>query len=272
MNCCCGSHVQVKKTIVETIDSIGSKSKCFQCFISGSTNYTLRYIPADDAMKAGEILDKRKITMYTHSPYVINLAREGDESIVNRSKACLQNMVDALYKINPSRTGTVVHIGAKGTIENVCKELNDLDLKVPVLMENCAETSKLGRTLNELRKIIEGTDSQKVGICVDTCHAHCGNLCDLSDPSQTEKFFEDLSFMANRKLIFHVNDSLTNYGSRLDRHAPVGYGTIWNLNRQDSLANLERFYELIKMEGSDVIFETPNEFSSKYEQDLFLSV
>jgi endonuclease IV len=181
-------------------------------------------------------------------------------------------MVNVLHKIHPTRTGTVVHIGAKGTIENVCTSLNDMDIKVPVLMENCAETSKLGRTIDELRKLIEGTDSRNVGICLDTCHCYAGGMCDFSDINQVEKLFEDISFTHNRRVIFHANDSLCPYNGRIDRHSHIGYGHIWNINRPESIPALERYYELSKMNCNDIIFETPNEFDKRYENDLYDSV
>jgi len=178
----------------------------------------------------------------------------------------------SLSKIDTERTGTVVHIGAKGTIGNVCERLNDLSITTNVLMENCAETKKLGRTLDEIRLLVEGTDSKKLGICFDTCHMYSGQMCNLNNANEVESFFEDLTFLHNRKVIFHVNDSLVPYNDRTDRHSPIGYGHIWNMNLSESLGNLERFYELLKQNCYDCIFETPNPYSNKYESELFNKV
>lgn len=275
MSCCrCGPHIAIQTTIYDTVKSIDPKvNKCFQCFLGGPQQYNTRTIPKEDADKSRDYLEQHKMQMVVHAPYVINLAREGDESIITKSKTSLQKVVNELYKIGPEYTSTVVHIGAKGSIGKLCQELNDMEIKIPVLMENSAgEGSKLGRDIDELRKIVEGTDSSKVGICVDTCHTFAAGACDLRSISLTEKLFEELEFTSNRKLIFHVNDSLTPLNGRVDRHAPVGYGHIWNLNVEGSKENLERFYELCIMNKSDVIFETPNEFTKKYEEELFLSL
>ena len=272
MSCCrCGPHISVQGTIYDTILQLDPKvNKCFQCFLGGPQQYNTRTIPQNDADKSREYLDRHKMQMVVHAPYVINLAREGDESIITKSKNSLQKVINELHKIGPDYTSTVVHIGAKGSIGKLCNELNDLDIKIPVLMENSAgEGSKLGRDIDELRHIVEGTDSSKVGICIDTCHIFAAGTCDLRSMSLTEKLFEDMDFMNNRRLIFHVNDSLTDLGGRVDRHAPIGYGHIWNLNVDGSRQNLERFYELCIMSKSDIIFETPNEFTKKYEEELF---
>jgi endonuclease IV len=173
--------------------------------------------------------------------------------------------------IGADHTGVVFHIGAKGSIENVSRELNDMEIKVPTYNENCAgEGSKLGKNMDELRKLIEGTDSYNVGVCIDTCHAFAAGMSDLREMSATEKLFEDLSLFNDRPIIFHVNDSLTEFSGKSDRHAPIAFGHIWNLNRENSLDPLKRFYELANSSSYDIIFETPNPMTIKYESEMVL--
>ena len=52
-----------------------------------------------------------------------------------------------------------MHIGAKGSIENVIDRINSIDIKSPLLLENSAgEGSKLGKDIDQLRKLKEGID------------------------------------------------------------------------------------------------------------------
>ena len=268
MPCRCGPHYGLKNTLLETVQQCKEGEKCFQCFLGGPTRYDTRLVDKADILATREYLASKDMRMIVHAPYVINLAREGDDSIVSKSRFSLEKIINTMYQIGPEYTGTVFHIGAKGSIESLNKELNDMEILSPLFAENCAEKSKLGKNMDELRKIIEGTDSNKIGICIDTCHAFASGMTDFRNASQVEKLFDDFDTFYNRKVIFHVNDSLTVYGGSSDRHAPIGYGHIWNINVPELKSSLVRFYELCQMGSNDIIFETPNEVSNALESGL----
>lgn len=272
-NCKFGPHVSVKNTIYDTLLTVPPECKCCQIFIGNPQSYTVRKISQDDANRTREYLEEKKMKLYVHSNYLINLAREGDESIVTKSRNCLQNTIDELHKIGGDYTGTVLHIGARGTIQNVVEQLNDMDVKVPIYLENSAgEGTKLGNNMDELRKLIEGCDSNKMSLCIDTCHAFSAGMVDFREDSAVEKFFEDMSFASDRNWIFHVNDSTTPFFGKVDRHSPVGFGHIWNLNVNGSLERLQRFYELASSVGKDIVFETPNPVTSQLESGMLLNL
>jgi len=269
MNCRCGRHLPIKSTLLETVQQCNDNEKCFQCFLGNSQSYITRNVPKDDIIATRDYLESRDMKMYVHANYLINLAREGDDSIVVRSRDCLQKTINTLYQISSTHTGTIFHIGAKGSIESLNKQLNDMEILSPLYAENCAgEGSKLGKNIDELRKIVEGTDSRNIGICIDTCHSFAAGMTDFREINQVDKLFEDFSMFSNRKVMFHVNDSLTEFKGKSDRHAPVGYGHIWNINRPELKDSLMRFYELTKFGNHDIIFETPNPVSSELESDI----
>ena len=270
MSCRCGNHIQVKDTIYETLQYIdGKKTTCLQCFLGNPQSYATRTVSTEDATKSREYLERMDGKMYVHSPYVINLA-SNDDSIVEKGRNSLQKIINTLNQISPQRTGVVYHFGAKGTVENVGRQINDMNITVPTFVENSAgEGTKLGKNFEELRHLIEATDSFNHGVCIDTCHSFASGMTDFRDISQTEKLFEDLSTFEDRPIMFHVNDSLTEFNGRKDRHAPIRNGHLFNLNRPDSEAPLIRLYELAKSSGTDIIFETANLVSSEYEVELF---
>jgi endonuclease IV len=76
-------------------------------------------------------------------------------------------------------------------------------------------------------------------------------MTDFRETSQVVKLFEDLP--QDRQILFHLNDSKVNYLAKVDRHQPLGYGTIWS-EKQDSLI---RFAELAQQTSRDIILETP---------------
>ena len=275
MPCHCkfGPHISVKSTIYETLKSLPEECKCCQIFIGNPQSYITRKISKEDAEMSREHLSQHDRTLYVHANYLINLAREGDEGIVTKSRTCLQNTIDELYKIGPEYTGTVFHCGARGSVNRLCEELNDMNLKIPVYAENAAgEGTKIGSTFDDLRKIYEGTDSHNLRLCIDTCHAFAAGWVDFSEDAPTERFFEEMTAFEDRGWIFHVNDSLTPFSGKVDRHAPIGYGHIFNINKPSSVERIVRFYEMASSGRKDMIFETPNPVTSQLETDILLKI
>jgi len=77
-------------------------------------------------------------------------------------------------------------------------------------------------------RIAEATGSPaRVGFCLDTCHLHAAGY-DLSTRGKARGVlaeFDGLCGLAHVRVV-HLNDSKGAAGSRLDRHAHVGAGTI----------------------------------------------
>ena len=105
--------------------------------------------------------------------------------------------------------------------------------------------------MDELNKLIEATDSHRVGICIDTCHAHSAGMTDMRDSRSIVKMFDDLP--EDRPVMFHLNDSKVAYMAKVDRHMPIGSGTIWG----ESMNSLKTFAELSIKSGRDIVLETP---------------
>ena len=244
-----GPHIGVKPVLADTIKSVPSGCNCFQCFLGAPIQYNVKNLSDKDISDAQTLLHEKDMTMYVHAPYVINLANP-EKSAVGRSS--LQKLLNTTGRISNTHTGTVLHIGANGTIENVADQLNSMDICAPLYLENCAgEGSKLGKSMDELNKLIEATDSHRVGICVDTCHAHSAGMTDMRDSSSIVKMFDDLP--EDRPVMFHLNDSKVAYMAKVDRHMPIGYGTIWG----ESMDSLKTFAELSIKSGRDIVLETP---------------
>jgi len=96
-----------------------------------------------------------------------------------------------------------------------------------VLLEHTAgQGTVLGHTFEQLARIIELTDgSRRVGVWLDTCHLIAAGY-DIA----SEKGYDDVFAWFTRVIGldrlkgFHLNDSKTPFGSRLDRHEHIGKG------------------------------------------------
>lgn len=245
-----GPHVSATAGIVNTLNVLPSSCDCFQCFLGPPLQYTTKKLSDTEVSQIQTVLHEKDMKMYVHAPYVINLANVEKMGVGRNS---LQALLDTNARISTTHTGTVLHIGANGTLETVADQLNSMNISSPLFLENCAgEGSKLGKSMAELHKLLEATDSHRVGICIDTCHAHSAGMTDMRETSSVIKLFEDLS--EDRSVMFHLNDSKVAYHAKVDRHMPLGAGTIWSKCRD----SLNTFAELAQKSGRDIILETPS--------------
>lgn len=126
---------------------------------------------------------------------------------------------------------------------------------VTAVLENVAgQGSNLGHQFEQLAHIIDKIeDKTRIGVCIDTCHAYSAGY-DLRTPegyAQTWKDFDSIIGAHYLKGI-HLNDDKREHGSRVDRHAPIGEGTL-GTDFFIRLVNDPRF------DNIPIILETPNE-------------
>ena len=110
--------------------------------------------------------------------------------------------------------------------------------------------TEIGGRLEELAAIIDAVAAEDVGVVLDTCHLFSAGY----DPANPEAFFDTFDELIGLEKIkaVHVNDSLTPFGAKKDRHAPVGAGEI-------GLDVLGRFLSSVPLKGLPMILETPGE-------------
>lgn len=101
-------------------------------------------------------------------------------------------------------------------------------MPVKILLENTAgQGSSIGYRFEHLRDIIEGANSDRLGVCFDTCHAFSAGY-DLRDEKAFKETFNafDNIIGLDRLHAIHLNDTKTDLGSRVDRHDHIGLGKL----------------------------------------------
>jgi deoxyribonuclease-4 len=193
-----------------------------------------------------------------HDAYLINLAAT-DEGNWARSKAAmgeeLQRCADLGIPSLIAHPGAHLGAGIDAGIERIRAALSEIfaasDPGVRLLLENTAgQGSYLGGEFSHLARMMEGF-GERVGVCFDTCHAHAAghDLASADGYEQTmATFAAEVGF--ERLFAFHLNDSLKGCGSKVDRHAHIGAGTI-GVDGFARLVRDERFVDL------PMILETP---------------
>jgi deoxyribonuclease-4 len=232
-----GAHVSVAGGL-EKAFARGLESGCtaLQIFTKNANRWQVKPISASEAAAFRQAWQASGIgPVMAHDAYLINLASPKND-IWDKSKNALRDELCRCALLGV--TDLVLHPGAHlGTgieaglerIRTAFREiLPDAPPQVRLLLENTAgQGSYLGGDFAHLAALLEGFDGQRFGVCFDTCHAHTAGY-DLSTREgyeQTMTEFDRLIGLAQIKA-FHLNDSLKPCGSKVDRHAHIGLGTI----------------------------------------------
>ncbi|MBR5710875.1 MAG: deoxyribonuclease IV [Thermoguttaceae bacterium] len=207
------------------------------------------------------------VSPVAHAPYTLNPA-SADEAVhqfalkaFQEDWANLRRLPKCLYNFHPGcHVGQGAEDGIKRIIETlnmVLNEESEQQLKERqdnlILLETMSgKGSEIGWRFEELRQIIDGVErSELMGVCLDTCHIYSAGYDLVGDPEGVVKEF-DAVIGLNRLKAIHLNDSMHPLGSRKDRHACIGQGTI-------GYDALRRFVDLPELADVPLILETPSD-------------
>ncbi|SIN71020.1 deoxyribonuclease IV [Halodesulfovibrio marinisediminis] len=196
-----------------------------------------------------------------HDSYLINLGSPKEEG-VEKSVAAFSHELERAEQLNIPYV--VMHPGAHlgsnvdEALERVAKNLDrafydSRTERVMVLLENTAgQGTTLGRSFDELAVVIQHSrNADRLGVCVDTCHAYAAGYDLTTDEGYAATFAEFESTVGLSRLKFmHVNDSKGALGSHLDRHDHIGHGLLGE-ETFARIVNDPRFIDL------PMVLETP---------------
>jgi deoxyribonuclease-4 len=174
--------------------------------------------------------------VFIHIPYLINLASPYERLYKKSIQAYIEDIREA------GRLGAeyiVTHMGShkkKGEDAGLARFtqalniiLGEVDSAVTVLLENTAGSgSWLGGSFLHHARIIEGLKKpERVGVCLDTCHAFVAGY-DIRTPEGLEATLHEIDTYVrlDRLKLIHLNDAQDPLGSHRDRHAHIGEGEI----------------------------------------------
>ena len=204
-----------------------------------------------------------------HAPYTLN-ACSADESTREFAKNTfaddlkrMEYVPGNLYNFHP---GSHVKQGVEIGIDYITQMLNEVlkpEQTTKVLLETMAgKGSEIGRSFEELRAIIDRVElSDKLGICLDTCHVWDAGYDIAGDLDGVLEEFDHVIGL-NRLCAVHFNDSMNDRGSHKDRHACIGEGKI-------GLDAMRRVATHPLLSDKPFILETPND-DEGYRREIAL--
>ncbi|HKK93943.1 MAG TPA: deoxyribonuclease IV [Longimicrobiales bacterium] len=195
-----------------------------------------------------------------HDSYLINLASP-DETLWQRSvrsfaaelSRCRAYGVDLVVTHPGNATDRDYDRGIEDNALGLTKALRAEGGDMKILLEITAGTgTTIGATFENIAKIIELVEEDqrdRLGVCFDTCHAWAAGYDIDEGWDDVWAEFDELIGM-DRLHLFHMNDSRNPLGSKKDRHAEIGGGTI-GLEAFRKIMNDDRMTDIPK------ILETP---------------
>jgi deoxyribonuclease-4 len=195
--------------------------------------------PGRDAIRAfRRAVEKTGVhPLIAHDSYLINLASP-DPALLDKSR---QAFLDEMHRAEALRLDFVVtHMGAhtgsgeEAGIARLCESLDWLHRQIPgyrvrVALETTAgQGTCLGATFDQFPEILARVEEpDRLRVCLDTCHVFVAGY-DLRDAACVRATLDefDAKVGLHRLCALHANDALKGLGSRADRHAHIGHGTI----------------------------------------------
>jgi deoxyribonuclease IV len=209
-----------------------------QIFVKNNMQWLGRpHTPQELALYTNELVAKSLKWVFGHTGYLINLGAPPSE---NRDRSIASLIQEIQLATALGLPFLVMHPGAHlGTGEGaaICQIVAGLDevfaatrrSKVRIALENTAgQGSCLGHKMAHLAAIFEGVKKpERLGICLDTAHFFAAGY-DIRTKKGWDAAIGEVESMVGCEQIvaFHLNDSKTDLGSRVDRHAHIGQGKI----------------------------------------------
>jgi deoxyribonuclease-4 len=193
-----------------------------------------------------DALRSAPVPIYVHAPYLVNVATTNSRIRIPSRKILMQH-AEAAAAIGAR--GLVVHGGHVGKGEDPADGITNwrntferTERPLPILVENTAGgDNAMARRLDSFARLWDAVGGyDRVGVCLDTCHAHAGGeeLLDVADR---------LLAITGRVDLVHANDSKDAFGSGRDRHENLGAGQV----------DLKALVAVVETAGAPVVCETP---------------
>lgn len=171
----------------------------------------------------------------SHDSYLINLASP-DRTLLARSIKAFTAELRRATALGldgvVSHPGNYIEDRDRGLSRNAAaysRCLRAVPGRVLLLLEGTAGTgTALGRTFEELGELRDRIDPEvrsRVAFCADTCHLYSAGY-DLVRGFDAVWDQWDAILGLDRLKCLHLNDSATPFGSRRDRHARIGEGSL----------------------------------------------
>lgn len=247
------------------IEAKSLKAKAFALFTKSQKQWSAKPLTSLDIKNFEKELKNSGISpdyVLPHDSYLINMGNPEEEMRTKSKEAFLEEMkrVEALgLKLLNFHPGShLKKISIEESLDYVAEgvqyALDNTKSAIAVIETTAGQGTNLGFDFKHLKRIIDAvSDKKRVGVCIDTCHIFAAGY-DI----RTEDSFNQTMDLFDKEIGFeylkgmHLNDSKTDFKSKVDRHESLGKGFI-GIDAFKFIMNDSRF------DNIPLILETPDE-------------
>jgi deoxyribonuclease IV len=209
-----------------------------QVFVKNNMQWSGKtFSPADISSYQKELDANGFACVFGHTGYLINL---GGPASANRDRSIASLIQEIQLATQIGLPFLVLHPGAHlgageaAGIKLIVAGLDEVfaatrQSRVRIALENTAgQGTCLGNKIEHLAGIFDRVKKpERLGLCLDTAHFFAAGY-DIRTPKGWNAAIREVASLVGLKqiLAFHLNDSKTDLGSRVDRHEHIGKGKI----------------------------------------------
>ncbi len=234
-----GAHMSTGGGVWKALQR-GAEIKCdiIQIFVKNNMQWFGKpHAPSDLALYANELAAQKFDVVFGHTGYLINLGAPAGPNRDNSVKSLIQEInlaTDLGVPFLVLHPGAHLGTGEEKCVEQIVSGLNEVlratkNSPVRIALENTAgQGSCLGHRIAHLAAVFDKVDQPKrLGVCLDTAHFFAAGY-DIRTKKGWDAAIKEVDELLGLKqvLAFHLNDSKTDLGSRVDRHEHIGKGKI----------------------------------------------
>lgn len=173
----------------------------------------------------------------SHDSYLINLGGPREE-ILGKSRQAFKEEIDRCIQLNVDylnfHPGSSLDGDVQECLDRIVVSLLECEQqlennKLRLLLETTAgQGSTVGYRFEQLAYIIEKVKNKiPIGVCIDTCHIFVAGY-DIRTSEAWDQTLQEFDRIIGLPHLyaFHLNDSMKDLGSRVDRHQALGEGKI----------------------------------------------
>ncbi len=233
-----GSHVGMsgKEMMLGSVrEAVSYNANTFMLYTGAPQNTRRKEIGELHIEEAWDCMNANHIEEFVvHAPYIINLANTVNAKTYELAVDFLALEIERTIAMGSHvlilHPGSHVGAGTDAGLRQIAAGLNSVLTKEQdcfIALETMAgKGSEIGRSFEELAAIFEKvTHSEKLRVCMDTCHLNDAGYDIVNDFDGTIDRFDKL-IGKDKIAVLHINDSKNERGARKDRHENIGKGTI----------------------------------------------
>lgn len=251
-------------------DALYVGANVFQFFTRNPRGGKAKPIDQNDINEFNKIATENHIGfVLAHAPYTMNPSaafediRNYTAEIMSDDLKRMSYIPKSMYNFHPGcHVKQGVEIGIKEIIE-LLEKIIKVDTDTIITLEAMAgKGTEIGGRFEELKTIIDGvSNSERLAVCLDTCHVFDGGYDIRNDLDGVLTNFDNIVGLSRLKAI-HLNDSKFGLSSHKDRHACIGEGEL-------GLEAIKRIINHPALKELPFYLETPNDLEGyKKEIDL----